>query len=109
MMLYCSGWDVLRGRFLEPMMSGIDDFDRLPSKKRVTLLLGGEAGGQRVDHWLPPREAPEDAAVTSGPGYGLCDAFRVAAYLQRVMKLRMAYLGPLRRTHDPLQNQGPDG
>jgi hypothetical protein len=80
---------------------------QLRRAQRAALLLGGEAGGHRLEGWLPVKVA--DPEVASGPGFGMCVAFRVAAYLQRVLRGRQALLNPLRRVDVPLPSQGPPG
>jgi hypothetical protein len=105
-LLSCPRWGELRERFLSSMLNSVSQLG-LPRLARAVLLLGGEYEGHRLEGWLPAREAEPEVAL--GSGYGFCGAFRVAAFLQRVWKVRMAILSPLRRVFDPLQDQGPPG
>lgn len=106
LLLSCPRWREQREIYLGVLLSKIEKL-RLSRSRRAALLLGGEYRGHRLRGWLPAKVA--DPEVASGVGYRMCDAFRVAAYLQRVLKVRQSILGPLRRAAVPLLNQGPPG
>jgi hypothetical protein len=106
LLLSCSRWREQRETYLRVLLVEIDVL-QLSRSRRAALLLGGEYRGHCLRGWLPAKAA--DPEVVSGVGYRMCGAFQVAAYLQRVLKVRQAILGPLRRALVPLPNQGPPG
>lgn len=113
LLLSCPRWKKKRAKYLSVVLRAADELlygFRLSRRRRLILLLGGEYRGRRLKGWLPSSTVP-DLVTASGPGYRMCFAFRVARFLQRVQRRRVAIIASLRRDDDagPSLNQGPNG
>lgn len=79
LLLECQRWKDEREMYLGDMIRRIVAMGPTEHKEMVTLLLGGESDGCRLESWLPSSNTPEA---------GTCGMFQVARYLKRIRDAR---------------------
>lgn len=73
LLVECQRWKDEREQYMGEMIKSIVAVGPIEQGEVVTLLLGGECGGRRVESWLPSSTTSE--AIT-------CGAFQVARFLK---------------------------
>ena len=71
-LMSCGKWEKERRQHLEGVFKEIEDMGPADEEERVTMLLGGESSGKRLESWLPSSTTLE--AIN-------CGAFQVARFL----------------------------
>jgi hypothetical protein len=114
LLLYCSRWQEERERYMREVLNLVVG---LPSDGQLILILGGEFEGQRLVNWLSFKEGASKVTLAGSPltVEGLCGAFQVAQFLQKIAGPRQSSLGLLIDAHRRIvgnssqPSQGPNG